>query len=1148
MAVAVLATIVVATAVVVIAHPQVSRAGSSITIWQAITDQIDDGAMPTQAALEAFAYEFKIDIPGVEVPSGVDGDDVPQDGSAVVNWILAAWSDLTPAQQAVIDPFVHPGTADTVVTYPLSPSSARREPGRELAANVAYLVAPPARIRRAAVEAASTDFQNAVENDVSADITRIGQRLGLPPISEGFSLWTNITFNFSAQNGGNALMQTNAAENRAGVYSPCNITLFSNAWSGESATNGAVSPRIHVLLTHEVVHCFQNTIWGGVGVALSEPEWITEGSALWLAADDTNVQESMVLSQWRDGWFGYPEKALTNRTYDGYGYFALLDHAHRDLWGTMAAAWRAAATGGSTTSRSDAFIAVVDGDASDVRDAWAPSYLRRTEWKDPWLAYGRFLPDDAHINAHAVAALSAPGYLGDLDSRSNTVDSVDSSDGEIVLVQTDGLANAHDEQGHEDLTFQQHRFCVSGDCICPPNTAHAGERMADDDMSLPFVLAFNAPEGGARYQIVGRSLQDECGPDKDPPFPPPDTGGNGGGGARSPCPSGCAESNGDPHLVTINGYPYDFQAAGEFVAVTSADHTIEVQVRQEPYKDSDRVAINTAVAARVNGHRVGFYMSDSGVSALVDGSPTATSAVDLGAGARLSTVAKGFEVRFPDSTRLWALSLGHWGIDVLLKPSLSLAAEGRGILGPVQAHVGMPIPAMPDGSHVPKAADLAGQYDAVYGSFANAWRVAASASLFDYGAGESTATFTRANFPDRTQFISTPLVHVPDPAAIAACAAISDPRLQTQCIFDAAFTGETGFANLYAITQAFLATGVGGGSPPPVGVPSASPTPAATPSSVLPPGFMPVSSGVSLIKGTTVDSDGRLYLSFDGVDFKPQLVSVSQTGEKTGPIDAPGAGRTFLLAGSLWVAEDDPTGFGHCALVRFDPQTLNEQAKIAIGCDIAGASAVPVSDGVWWLDRSTGDINGKGGMLRHVDPQTNQIDRSVELPFLNGYLYSSSTTVVFGDPDKGWFALVAGASSFTPLGLPPGITTVFAAADGAWYQPVANSSPLPEADFVSTNSGSSKRVLIDGELVAADDQSVYVESTGVLMRYANDGSDPTQVLAATKLQTATGEQDLGYFDNDPLVAANGWVEKLWLVHDWPAVAVDSVVAQSAKLP
>jgi hypothetical protein len=91
-------------------------------------------------------------------------------------------------------------------------------------------------------------------------------------------------------------------------------------------------------------------------------------------------------------------------------------------------------------------------------------------------------------------------------------------------------------------------------------------------------------------------------------------------------------------------------------------------------------------------------------------------------------------------------------------------------------------------------------------------------------------------------------------------------------------------------------------------------------------------------------------------------------------------------------------------------------------------------------------------------------------------------------------------------------------------------------------------VPIDGELVAADDQSIYVESSGVLMRYTSDGSNPNQALMGTTLQTASGGQDLGYFDNDPLVVMNGWVEKLWLVHDWPALAADSVVAQSAKLP
>ena len=75
------------------------------------------------------------------------------------------------------------------------------------------------------------------------------------------------------------------------------------------------------------------------------------------------------------------------------------------------------------------------------------------------------------------------------------------------------------------------------------------------------------------------------------------------------CGRQCASSNGDPHMRTIDGVPYDFQAAGEFTLLETPDGAVDVQVRQEPAAGVERGAVsnNTAVAARVGDHRVGIY-------------------------------------------------------------------------------------------------------------------------------------------------------------------------------------------------------------------------------------------------------------------------------------------------------------------------------------------------------------------------------------------------------------------------------------------------------------------------------------------------------------------------------------------------------------
>ena len=68
------------------------------------------------------------------------------------------------------------------------------------------------------------------------------------------------------------------------------------------------------------------------------PPWITEGTALWLAADDTKIEEPMIPSMWKNGYL-HPERPLTNRSYDAFGWYALFDHLRPGtLWSMLKSA------------------------------------------------------------------------------------------------------------------------------------------------------------------------------------------------------------------------------------------------------------------------------------------------------------------------------------------------------------------------------------------------------------------------------------------------------------------------------------------------------------------------------------------------------------------------------------------------------------------------------------------------------------------------------------------------------------------------------------------------------------------------------------------------------------------------------------------
>jgi hypothetical protein len=148
----------------------------------------------------------------------------------------------------------------------------------------------------------------------------------------------------------------------------------------------------------------------------------------------------------------------------------------------------------------------------------------------------------------------------------------------------------------------------------------------------------------------------------------------------SVAPGGSASTRGDPHMTTVDGVPYDFQSAGEFVLLRSSDG-MEIQARQEPVSSQTAigpnghtglttcVSLNTAIAARVGARRVSYEPrpgnpEPSALELRVDGALTTVgpSGVDLGGGGRITraVAGDGIEIDFPNGVRLSAVP-GFWG-------------------------------------------------------------------------------------------------------------------------------------------------------------------------------------------------------------------------------------------------------------------------------------------------------------------------------------------------------------------------------------------------------------------------------------------------------------------------------------------------------
>jgi hypothetical protein len=614
------------------------------------------------------------------------------------------------------------------------------------------------------------------------------------------------------------------------------------------------------------------------------------------------------------------------------------------------------------------------------------------------------------------------------------------------------------------------------------------------------------------------------------PTPRPTTPGPSPSGQPAPpCVDGCATSNGDPHMRTVDNHHYEFQAAGEYILLRSADGSIEIQSRQEPPDPAKPVTINTAVAARVNGHKVGVYVVGDALQLHVDGVVTTdTAPVDLGAGALVETHEHGYQVTFPDGSVLTLLSLGRWGINAIVKPSSALKTSG-GLLGPVVPG-GAELPALPDGTRLPRPTSVHDGFQQTYAQLAPAWLVTSATTLFDYDAGRDTSSYLIAGFPDEASL--SLLNNLPpelQAKARQACAGVTDPDLLDQCAFDFAVTNAVSYLQLYGITASFNEVGPAALDQPP-------------PPAPLPQGFFDIASGFIGIRGAALGPTGTLYVSLDLGSDQFQVKAVDPaTGSELAHVDAQGGGEVKVAAGSVWVGEF--AGAADCSVTRLDPGTLAVQATIAIPCDITSSQFTVLDDAIWYVDRTA-----KGStveQIRRIDPATNQPDTAIEVPFFNGYLGSSGTSIVYGAIGSGYYRLRTGETAFQAIGSADDLI-VLPVEDGIWTQ--------RDQTVVHFSSGDTpdRTVTIDGQMVGADTLALYVESsdpvdaTSTLWRYPTDGSTPVQIGRAATINDQGQNQNVGYFDNDPLLVGTDAIVKLWVVQSDQAPI--ELIEQRVPLP
>jgi hypothetical protein len=750
---------------------------------QLLNEIIQQGVTPERAKL---LFSMQIGpLPGVTIPSNIPRDPSQFDGTPAATYLMGVWDTLTPEQRQV---------ATKLLGLPASSSARRIDGTRAVVIDAAFVTenkeAYDYRTYLKDADGTLSAFLNVpgiyFSYDVDYDTYPSNSTTKAMTLSwSGFQLLTHTWL--KSPNGS------------------CHVHIYNKIFVEDVHT----AEDARSIMTHEMMHCYQQREVGDLSAWLSVPPWIAEGEAVWAQATIVPAGSSVLAYDWNT----YATSLATpysNRGQDAIGVFGHLTDTAGSLavWPKLLPVVRRAVPQSAPSTLSP-FDLLIQGSDNAYLSSWGSSYFL-TSGKVPW----------------TMSEPGSPPTTGDdpgtmkLDADTNTIISVTppytarilklSGNADVAyLGLMTGYARLHDNTYKVDTPLDSSgalALCLKPEgCTCPKGSP--GDSLGMQRATMPLSLGMEAGESGTQILMIGKQLDLHCKkPDPDPPNPPGGGGGGGGGdpdnNEKTPRPPIGGTSQGDTHMWTFDGLTYDFQVVGEYTLVRSTKDDFVVQVRQAPVLKSRTATVNQAIATKIGDKRVTVSI-ENGISVLrIDGLPITDSVPKLAGGSiQRSTTMYGvsYLIEYSDGTTVRVEQLGDHVINVRVKPAEARRGALAGLLGD------------DDGS---RDNDLMGVGGARLGlqpkpqdlthSLADAWRITQSQSLFDYLPGQSTATFTDRTFPD----VHVDLHSVANRAeAEKNCreARITDPHLLDNCILDFAITSDFLFTSSYSHEQQVMA-------------------------------------------------------------------------------------------------------------------------------------------------------------------------------------------------------------------------------------------------------------------------------------------------------------------------------------------------------
>jgi hypothetical protein len=323
-------------------------------------------------------------------------------------------------------------------------------------------------------------------------------------------------------------------------------------------------------------------------------------------------------------------------------------------------------------------------------------------------------------------------------------------------------------------------FCrLVADFHTHPGTWYDGSSASDADMrasaemGVPGILVWANSDGSYTVSQGGYpGINDPRDPTWTCPSVPPRPG----------------SGTGEPHLLTLDGLAYDFQAIGDFSLVQATPGDLEIQARQQPYRDTTHVAVTTGLAIRDHDDRIEW--TAGAADPIVNGRVRPMGEkedVRLFSWGVLRRIDDGFLYLTTTGDRL-TVNVGNESLDYFIRLAPHRAGKVRGLFGNFDSDPDNDIQSAGGRSltvPIPEAVDSAHPLYAVFGA---SWRVPAGRSMF---AKPFASTVDAASFPKRPPEASDADVA----AAKAKCATqpLVDDAARRACVFDLTVTKNDAF-------------------------------------------------------------------------------------------------------------------------------------------------------------------------------------------------------------------------------------------------------------------------------------------------------------------------------------------------------------------